>query len=113
MHNKLSYYSLALLVGLAVFSVLILAINPFGGGPASASPAAQASASTSQGIPGGSAASSGATSSHAGNSPSSALHPGGSYHSGHGHRGSGYISGVIAGNATATTTTNSVYSQND
>ncbi len=39
MQNKLSYYSVLLLVGLVIASGLILAINPFNSAPASAAQA--------------------------------------------------------------------------
>jgi len=42
MRNKLSYYSVILLVGLAMASALIFVSNPFNGAPATASPGAQA-----------------------------------------------------------------------
>jgi hypothetical protein len=41
MRSRLSYYSVLLLVGLAIISGLIFVMNPFNGAPASASPATQ------------------------------------------------------------------------
>ena len=103
MRNKLSYYSVLLLVGLAVVSAVLFTMNPFNGGPASATPPGRSAATTS-------ASSVPATSTPAGNGISSGLQPGGTFDGVHHHHSDGLPGDD--GNTTTTTTAN-VYSQNE
>jgi len=113
MRSRLSYYSVILLVGLAVVSALLFTMNPFNGAPASASPAAQTVATSSvAGGSGPSVASSPATPTPAGNG----LQPGGSFDGVHDHHSDGNPGGDGAagnGTATTTTTTGTIYSQDE
>ncbi len=92
MKNRLSYYSVALLVGLVLVSAFVLVKNPFGA-PATASPAGA----------GGSA-------------PPSAPSPSANPANGFGHHGEydddGPYGGSVTGNGTTTITT-SILSQDD
>jgi hypothetical protein len=117
MRNKLSYYSVLLLVGLAAVSVLVFTMNPFNSAPASASPATQGvTASTSSAAVGGPVAGNGSTSALPGNGLGG-LQSGGTTTSGHHHHRSDGFYGASgsAGNSTytATTTAASIYSQNE
>ncbi|MGH9919950.1 MAG: hypothetical protein ACRD6W_13935 [Nitrososphaerales archaeon] len=117
MRNKLSYYSLVLLVGLAVTSAFILVMNPFSGAPARASPATQSTPTQSVANQNSPAVSNGTTpSAQGGNGFDNGVQPGGTSDGGHHHHAAGSFGfGGIAGNGSATTTTtaNSVYSQNE
>jgi hypothetical protein len=113
MRSRLSYYSVLLLVGLAVVSALVFVINPFNGAPASASPAARSTAtsSTAGGI--STPASNGPViSTPAGNGVGNGLQPGGSFDGDHHHHSDGLPGGERdAGNSTtSTTSTGAVYS---
>jgi hypothetical protein len=98
MKSKLSYYSLVLLVGLALLSGIVLAMNPFATPQAGAAPPAQG--------PTNSASSSSTSTQSSSQAPS--------FHGGHGdddHDRGGWASYPPAG---ANVTTNSpVYSQNE
>lgn len=72
MRSRLSYCSIALLVGLVVVSGLIFVINPFNGTPANASPGSNVAAPAAGTIGGNaSSPSSGATTAQTGNGPGS------------------------------------------
>ena len=100
MRNRLSYYSLALLMGLALTSAAILVANPFGGSPASASPAGQASAPALQ-----------ANATAPSISPFGSTHLGGDSDGGREHEGWSGL-GDLGTNGTVTTTT-SIYSRDE
>ncbi len=117
MRNRLSYYSVLLLVGLAVVSALLFTMNPFNGAPASASPAAQ-SVSTSSSVSGNSPLISNGpgTTTPGGNGFGSGFQPGGTT-GGHHHHSDDNPGAVGAGGndtaTTTTTTTGTIYSQNE
>jgi len=113
-HNKLTFYSVLILVRLAVASGLILFNNPFNGAPASASPGAQGvtTSSTSTAVststaPVPAANGFGDDSQHGGTSDGDH-----DYHSG--FQGIGGTTGNSTVTTTTTTTTTSIiYSLND
>jgi hypothetical protein len=118
LRNRLSYYSVLLLVGLAVVSALLFTMNPFNGPPASASPAQRgASVTTSSSVGGNGPLISNSPSATApgGNGFGFGLQPGGTS-GGHHHHSDG-LPGIAGtgGNATATTTTTTgtIYSQDE
>lgn len=118
MRSRLSYYSLILLVGLGIVSALVLTMNPFNGAPASASPAPQGTTvTTSSSVGGGSPliSNSPATSPPAGNGFGSGLQPGGTSggHHHHSDDSPGTVGATGNGTATITTTTGTVYSQDE
>ena len=119
MRSKLSYYSVALLVGLAVVSVLVLAMNPFNSQPTGATALTQGSSSASANNPssGGSPLISNSTSPLApGNGLGRGAQQGGfdGDHDGNGGHDGGYFgSGGFSGGGSVTTTTSSIYSQNE
>jgi hypothetical protein len=118
--NKLSYYSVILLVGLGIVSALVLTMNPFNGAPASASPPTHnvsATTSNASGIPGASGL-------PTSNSPSAAPPAGGGFDDGsqpgaaawggHHHHSDDSPGTVFGGgNSTVTTSTASIYSQDE
>jgi hypothetical protein len=114
MRSRLSYYSVVLLVGLAIVSALVFAMNPFNGAPASASPAARSVASSSAASASSSPASnSPGISTPAGNGIVNSTQPGGSFDGVHHHHDSDGFPGAegAAGNGTtSTTSTGTVYS---
>lgn len=121
MHNKLTFYSVLLLVGLAVASGLIFVNNPFSGTPASASPGAQSVITTSATTAvSTSTATSTATSSTAtapvpvANGFGDDAQHGGTSSGDHDYH-SDFGPGGATGNSTVTTTTTTsiIYSRND
>ncbi len=112
MQSRLSYYSVILLVGLAITSGLVLAMNPFNNPPASASAPTQGAAPA-----GGAVATNSTTSTSAPgiNGLGGVLQPGEGIAGEHHHHDSdspGAVAGL--GNSTVTTTTSGpIYSQNE
>jgi len=111
MRSRLSYYSILLLVGLAVGSVLMISINPFNGAPASASPGSAVTTSSQTAQPPLSNVAPSGQSGGAGSQPQGTL---GSHH----HDDGGYFDGAQPGSSAATTTTTttsaaSIYSQDE
>jgi hypothetical protein len=115
MRSKLSYYSVLLLVGLAITSGLILVMNPFNSPPASASAPAQGSAPAGATTATTSTVSSTISASTApGGGFGSIVQPGGALAGEHHHHHSDSSGeGAGAGNSTVTTTTAPVYSQDE
>ncbi len=111
MRNRLSYYSVALLLGLAVVSAFLLAVNPFGGAPASASAGTPSLASVNAGGPPASNAT--GSSAQSGIVGGIAGQPGGAFEGEHHDHGSFGGQGVWIGNGTVTTSTSSIYSDNE
>lgn len=116
MRNKLSYYSVILLVGLAVASGLILIANPFNGAPASASPSAPTAAHV--GTTATSTNSTSTVTSTAVPAPVPIVNgfgddsqPGGTADGDHHHSDYPGLGG-LTGNSTTTTSTSVYYSQN-
>jgi len=113
--NKLSFYSVLLLVGLAVASGLIFFNNPFNGAPASAAPGAQTVANT--GLPSQSSTSTATSSTALAPSPVASGFGGssqsGGTSGGHHHHSDSAGGGGVTGNSTVTTTTSSIYSINE
>ncbi len=112
MRSKLSYYSVALLVGLAVVSALVLTMNPFNGAPASASPAAQTRSATTSSV--ANASSPLTPNSPAGSPPAiggsgNGPYPGGDFDGDNNHWDG--FPGI--GSNTTTTTTATIYSQDE
>lgn len=113
MRSKLSYYSVLLLIGLAIASGLILVINPFNGAPASASPGAQTVGTTGAATTNSTSA---ATSSTAGapfqtrGAFGDGSENGGTFDGDHGQNSQYPGLGGASGNSTVTTTTSVIYS---
>lgn len=109
LRSRLSYYSVAMLAGLAVVSALVLVVNPFGPS-ANASPGTHGAAtSTSQ-----TTAALGSGPFSGGNTTGAAPPLGEGHGWEHNHDNDGGFRGVIPpGNYTSTTTTSSIYAQNE
>jgi hypothetical protein len=114
MRSRLSYYSVLLLVGLAVTSGLILVMNPFNSPPASALATTQGAALAGGAIATNSTVSR-TTSTSPGSGLGSILQPGGVLAGEHNHHDSDFSGeGAGVGNSTITTTTTTpVYSQHE
>ncbi len=114
MRNRLSYYSVALLLGLAVVSAFLLAMNPFGGAPASASPGTPSLASVNASGPPASNATN--PSAQTGIVGGIVGQPGGAFEGEHHDYDHGSFvggQGVRTGNGTVTTSTGSIQSDNE
>jgi hypothetical protein len=113
MRSRLSYYSVLLLVGLAITSGLVLVMNPFNSAPANASAPTQG-ASPAGGVVATNSTAPNSVPTPAGDGSGSAPQPGGILAGEHHHHD--YDSpgeGAGLGNSTVTiTTSSSVYSQN-
>ncbi|HVB95189.1 MAG TPA: hypothetical protein VND41_01125 [Nitrososphaerales archaeon] len=111
MRSRLSYYSVFLLVGLAVVSAFVFVMNPFNGAPASASPAAQSVSATTSSVATGNSPlipNGPTTSGPAGSGPQS----GGTLEGGHDHHSDDFP-GIGSNSTTRTTTTGTIYSQDE
>ena len=100
MRSKLSYYSIALLIGLAITSGFLLVVNPFNPAPATASSYPHGSVQTSTAT---------TVTSSSSPSPPGSIFPGGSVV---GHHADDEPPGTSSGNRT-TTTTASVHSSDE
>ena len=106
MRSRLSYYSVVLLVGLAILSGLIFVINPFNGAPASASPATQgATAGGEANATSSSVSTTTFISTQGGNGFGSGLQSGGTSGGEHHHHSDFPGLGGVTRNGTITTTT--------
>lgn len=110
MKNRLSYYSVVLLAGLAVTSVLVFAVDPFSSSPNGASAATQSSTVSTSGSP---AVTNGTSPLSPGQGSLNGGNPYGDH--GYGDRDGGRLgSGVHQdGPSITTTTTATIYSQNE